>query len=52
VTVQPGESAAEAEPADPPGDDHPRGTLLVAGIFLVALVGLWTLMYVMMLSRS
>ena len=33
-------------------EDSPRGTLLIASLFLVALVVTWTAMYFMMLSRS
>jgi hypothetical protein len=47
-TGQPG----EPEVTTPAGEEHPRGTLLVVGVFFVALVVLWTLMYLMMLSRS
>ena len=33
-------------------DRHPRGTLLITSLFLVALIVMWVSMYFMMLSRS
>lgn len=42
----------EPETQESDESDHPRGTLLIAGLFLVALAVAWSLMYMMMLSRS
>lgn len=33
-------------------EQHPRGTLLITSLFLVALIVIWVAMYFMMLSRS
>jgi len=46
---------AVSEQAGSEGDDedqHPRGTLLITSLFLVALIVVWAVMYFMMLSRS
>ncbi len=50
---------SDAEPAEgttpepAAGDEpHPKGTLLLSVVFLVALAGAWLLMYVTLLERS
>ena len=49
----PDDAVSEQPAAEGEVDDrHPRGTLLITSLFLVALIVVWAAMYFMMLSRS
>ena len=34
------------------GAEHPRGTLFLMMVFLIAIVGLWSYLYLIMLDRG
>jgi hypothetical protein len=59
-TTGPDATSLDSAPVDPPpgaggfpADDEPdaRGTLLIVTVFLMALAGLWIIMYLTLLSR-
>jgi len=38
--------------ADPDAEGHPKGTLLLAGLFLVLMLATWWFAYLTMIARS